>query len=118
MLLDVKKAYPEIVKTIRIVRFRHDHLSYEFVAEAFLTDGSVCHIKDYLFMDGTRKYSYHWQDKQGFFIARWDNAPHWPDIDTFPHHLHDSDSSSVTASTVKTLQDVMDTIKKRIENNI
>jgi len=21
-------------------------------------------------------------------VRRWDNAPHWPDVKTFPHHLH------------------------------
>lgn len=33
-------------------------------------------------------YSYHWQDKDKKIIARWDNAPHHPEIENFPHHLH------------------------------
>jgi hypothetical protein len=35
------------------------------------------------------KYRHHWQDGQGRLIKRWDNAPHYPALDTFPHHLHD-----------------------------
>src|SRR5215468_5196488 len=35
------------------------------------------------------KYRHHWQDRQDRLLKRWDNAPHYPAIDTFPHHLHD-----------------------------
>lgn len=34
------------------------------------------------------KYSFHWQDQHGNLIKRWDNAPHFPDLDGFPHHIH------------------------------
>ena len=34
------------------------------------------------------KYRHHWQDSNGRLIKRWDNAPHYPEIETFPHHLH------------------------------
>jgi hypothetical protein len=35
------------------------------------------------------KYRHHWQAGNGALLKRWDNAPHHPAIDTFPHHLHD-----------------------------
>ena len=35
------------------------------------------------------KYRHHWQDSNGLLVKRWDNAPHYPAIATFPHHLHD-----------------------------
>lgn len=36
---------------------------------------------------GLRRYSFHvFQGDQ--MIIRWDNAPHHPDVDTFPHHKH------------------------------
>ena len=41
------------------------------------------------------KYSYHWQRQNGSLICRWDNAPHHPEISTFPHHIHDSDETNV-----------------------
>ncbi|MDQ1354850.1 MAG: hypothetical protein QG657_5159 [Acidobacteriota bacterium] len=28
-------------------------------------------------------------------VVRWDNAPHYPDIKTFPHHFHDSEGNIV-----------------------
>ncbi len=47
-------------------------------------DSSLLHIKDFLFIDGKRKYSYHWQDAQGRLITRWDNSPHHKGLPTFP----------------------------------
>jgi len=35
------------------------------------------------------KYRHHWQDHAGRLIKRWDNAPHHPHVQSFPHHLHD-----------------------------
>ena len=35
------------------------------------------------------KYSFHWQSDDGKFIKRWDNAAHHPEIETYPHHLHE-----------------------------
>jgi len=41
------------------------------------------------------KYSFHWQNAEGKMIRRWDNAPHHPEISSFPHHLHDADESNI-----------------------
>ena len=30
------------------------------------------------------KYRHHWQNANGVLVKRWDNAPHYPTIDTFP----------------------------------
>jgi hypothetical protein len=43
------------------------------------------------------KYRHHWQDGNGVLIKRWDNAPHYPAIDTFPHHLHDGAADCVVS---------------------
>ncbi|MEA3359588.1 MAG: DUF6516 family protein [Thermodesulfobacteriota bacterium] len=32
--------------------------------------------------------SFHWQDRVDNLIKRWDNAPHFPDLKGFPHHVH------------------------------
>lgn len=36
---------------------------------------------------GLRRYSYHVFYRKKM-ITRWDNAPHFPSIRTFPHHKH------------------------------
>ena len=45
----------------------------------------------------TTKYRFHWQNKEGQIIKRWDNARHHPEIKTFPHHLHDGSEGNVIA---------------------
>ena len=43
------------------------------------------------------KYRHHWQNQEGVLIKRWDNAPHYPQIVSFPHHLHDGSEANVMA---------------------
>jgi len=33
-------------------------------------------------------YRYHFQDKQNNLIFRYDNTPHFPKLESFPHHKH------------------------------
>ena len=33
-------------------------------------------------------YRYHYMDSKNNLIFRYDNAPHYPDTSTFPHHKH------------------------------
>ena len=43
------------------------------------------------------KYSFHWQGEGGKLIKRWDNAAHHPEIETYPHHVHDGSEDLVFA---------------------
>jgi hypothetical protein len=73
MLLHLAKRYPDLIQKIEVERFRIVGESYELNAVIFLQDGSKLFVKDYLFLDGTRKYAYHWQNRDGQLISRWDN---------------------------------------------
>lgn len=33
-------------------------------------------------------YRYHFQDQRNRLIFRYDNTPHFPDLENFPHHKH------------------------------
>jgi len=39
-------------------------------------------------------YRYHFQDKQNNFVFRYDNTPHFPGLEGFPHHKHLPDKVS------------------------
>jgi len=39
-------------------------------------------------------YRYHFQDKQNNLVFRYDNTPHFPGLEGFPHHKHLSDKVS------------------------
>lgn len=44
-------------------------------------------------------YAYHWEQRpQSGRIFRWDNAPHYPHVDTFPDHLHNGQEDKVVES--------------------
>jgi hypothetical protein len=55
------------------------------------TDGSFLHFIEFVDVKGTveiYKYTYHYQDRRGDLIFRYDMAPHHQEIPTFPHHKH------------------------------
>ncbi|MCI0475903.1 MAG: DUF6516 family protein [Anaerolineales bacterium] len=60
-----------------------------------LRDGSFLDI--WLSLDGD--YAYHWElRRQRGRLYRWDNAPHYPHVETFPAHFHDGDENTIIAS--------------------
>lgn len=68
-------------------------LNYRY--RATLTDGGLIELGERTVeIQGemvVTTYRHHWQDSSGRLIKRWDNAPHHPELDTFPHHLHEED---------------------------
>jgi hypothetical protein len=54
-------------------------------------------------------YRYHFQDRQNNLIFRYDNTPHFPDLENFPHHKHLSDNiiSSQEPSVLEVIEEVV-----------
>lgn len=81
-----------------------------------LIDGSILYFIEYFeIQENTAnrlKYKYQWQSKKGNLICRWDNVPHYPDLDTFPHHMHDK--NGVHASSDMDLKNIIDLIMNKI----
>ena len=50
------------------------------------------------------KYRLHYMNSTGQMLFRYDNAPHHPEIDSYPHHKHTSDR--IVPSTMPTLKDM------------
>jgi len=55
-------------------------------------------------------YSYHWSHENGHLIRRWDNAPHFPNLDNFPHHIHNGRTDEVTPGKPINIFEVLDEI--------
>lgn len=101
------------VKHLRIVRefIGVDRGFIRFVVE--LIDDSELHVFEYVDSDLHRiDYSYHWQNKEKILIIRWDNASHHPEIETFPHHIHDG--NEIKPSDVPTFVEILKKIGDRI----
>ena len=116
MFYNTIREFGDIVADYTVTEFRRYGAAMSFVAKVNFIDGSVLFIKDYLFIDSKRKYFYHWQDKSGSLLSRWDNAPHHSDLISFPHHRH-LENTEVTASTERNLPEIFLVIREALKNN-
>lgn len=76
--------------------------------KAKLNNSTTLYIRELIQPDNC-KYSYHWQNENNEMILRWDNAPHFPSVSTFPHHLHRG--NEVTSSYRVFIEEVLSEIK-------
>jgi hypothetical protein len=82
-------------------------------ARASLKNGFLLHVTE-AFGKGFRSYSYHLQ-KNDKLVRRWDNAPHWPQMKTFPHHFHLGGEKDVWECPEVFIEDVLLEIESIIE---
>jgi len=114
MILEILAQYQNIIISHEIVKFRVVGNAYQFICKVELIDSSFLFVKDYLFLDGSRKYSFHWQKKEGQLIIRWDNAPHHQDVPSFPYHKHVDLESNILESPPVKLAQVLEYIHSQI----
>jgi hypothetical protein len=96
---------PRFVKSYIINDFRLTDESFYLNIEARFVDNSTLYIREFTEAN-RRKYAFHWQKKSGELLIRWDNAPHFPNLSTFPHHKH-LGSGAVEPSHDISLDDVL-----------
>ena len=88
MMIELLEQYRDIVNTWEIQAYDQDGTNFRLKAQIILCDESILHIRQIMLGESTFKYAYHWQNKNGDLLCRWDNAPHWPEIVSYPHHKH------------------------------
>ena len=54
------------------------------------------------------KYRLHYMNSTGQMLFRYDNAPHHPEIDSYPHHKHTPDK--IMPSSMPSLKDILNEI--------
>lgn len=90
----------------------------QYRMRVILLDGSLlqCVERVRQLSDGllTDKYSFHWQRPDGSLIRRWDNAPHHPEIVSFPHHVHEGDELHVLAHEAVDVFGVLELMEKAL----
>ncbi len=112
MFYKLIEEYSSIVVSYFVSEYKRYGSAVSLIATINFINGSSLFIKDYLFLDGKRKYSYHWQDANGKLITRWDNSPHHKEISTFPHHKHLL--NDVVESKERIIKDVLKVIRDTI----
>jgi len=100
------------IESVHILEFVDESSVRLLKVKAGVTDGTLLYITEVHTSD-YQKYSYHWQKTGGELIIRWDNKPHWRNIETFPHHKHQGDS--VLASERIDIHEVLKVIQDRLE---
>jgi len=85
--------------------FRKSDAAFYLNLKIVFLNNTVLYVKEYT--DSThRKYSFQWQYLSGNRIARWDNAPHYPNLPTFPHHVHLANGDVVESHDIS-LEEIM-----------
>lgn len=88
MLLELVHKYSNIITSYDVLTYDIAGDNIALVCRLNLLDKSVLLVRYYVLEKLQIKYSFHWQDFSNRLIRRWDNEPHWPDLDSFPHHCH------------------------------
>ncbi|MBK5970284.1 MULTISPECIES: toxin-antitoxin system TumE family protein [Thiorhodovibrio] len=95
MLIDLIKRYSAIIQSWTVTNFDREGEDLRLKAQIVFLDGSQLHIRQIVIDGHLLKYAYQWQTQEGALIIRWDNAEHWSDVATFPHHKHVSRNEDV-----------------------
>ncbi len=101
-----------LVSSYIVNDFKNSDSALYLNLEILLVDGTELHVREYVDLEH-RKYSFHWQSASAELIARWDNAPHFPDLTTFPHHRHEADGKVVESHDIS-FDEVMSFIQERV----
>ncbi|SRR6266511_1447493 len=120
-LLSISPAVRDVEIVRRSVRDTDFEKALNYRYRVMLTDGSFVEMTERgLEVHGTlevTKYRHHWQDGNGVPIKRWDNAPHYSAIETFPHHLHDGAEDRVVShpaiTGLEALRRILDEVEAR-----
>ena len=59
-------------------------------------------------------YSFHWQRNDGKLVCRWDNTPHHPEIESFPHHVHIGSEEHVEPSNAMDVPALLKILNEKI----
>lgn len=76
------------VKQYTVLKYEHSVSTFHLKLRIDFTDQSILFTNEYL-GNAIRKYASHWQRADQTELIRWDNAPHFPQLISFPHHRHD-----------------------------
>ena len=91
--------YSDLIATIEDIEFFEKEAISKLKAKLRLFDGSILWIREIWRHDMLEAYSYYWLRPDETVIMGWDNAPHHPEIETFPHHKHIKETVAPSSQT-------------------
>lgn len=99
----------------QVDRSRNGHLRVRVT----LSNNSQLEFSEFVEQDASDEieivtYSYHWADENERLIRRWDNAPHFPNLKNFPHHIHIEEDEVISGDPINIFA-VLDEIGKSLK---
>jgi hypothetical protein len=108
-----------LVENFQIVRERMTTNDGHLRVRMTFINGNLMEFSEYIQLIAgdiqVTTYSYHCTDPYGRLIVRWDNTPHFPDLDGFPHHRHIGYPEAVQAGQPMNIFKVFDEIKQLLK---
>mgnify|MGYP001608636064 CR=1 FL=1 len=102
----------EIVSQVEVLELVDEHNVQSIKIKTRLRDETFLFIQETTSKKGN-KYSYHWQTTDNKLLLRWDNSPHYKEIETFPHHKHVG--KNIEASHKVSIEEVLGCIEAEIK---
>ncbi len=84
--------------------------------EVRFVDRSVLYVREFVHVEHSPQrhtYAYHYQGPDGVLVFRYDNAPHYPELPSAPHHKHVTDLS-VVPSVAPDLSSVLEEVGRLV----
>jgi len=104
-MLQELRSHPTLIIAVTKYEQRLRGSVEQFKAVVQLINGSHLHINEVWVEGKLEKYAYYWLTPTDDVIKGWDNAPHHPEVSTYPHHIHQS--GTVYSSQIRSLNDVL-----------
>jgi len=102
----------KIFSDIEVLEFIDEDSVQLLKIKATVKDGSILFVTE-LHAANYQKYSYPWQKENGDVLIRWDNAPHFKEMKTFPYHKHEN--NGIFPSHRISVAEVIQEIKMRLD---
>ncbi|MBC8265013.1 MAG: hypothetical protein H8E47_12925 [Anaerolineales bacterium] len=84
-----------------------------------LSNGDFLEAAEYFLLEDdeyiTRRYRYQWMDGERRELhKRWDNVEHYPDLPSFPHHVHVGKEENVEPGRRLSISQLLDVLASEI----
>ena len=114
MIPEELRSYSALVVAVGSLNHRVNGAVEQLKADMQLVDGSRLQVNEVYIGGQLRKYAYYRLTPGGEVLQGWDNAPHHPEIASYPHHLHQQDG--VHSSQVRSLSDVFELVAQLLQD--
>ncbi|MFX1520128.1 MAG: DUF6516 family protein [Promethearchaeota archaeon] len=105
---------PIVLSSILATEIEPEISAIKIKGTAFLIENYRLEFLEYLKINKNKvrhdKYRFQLLNPENIPLIRWDNAPHHPEVQSFPYHKHNLEKNEVTLSKETNLKTVLEEI--------